>query len=307
MLFRRLESCTLCPHQCRINRTIGRVGRCGIGDRALFSTALCHRGEEPPLTGGAGSGTVFMAGCIARCCFCQNYQISVLRQGDPVTPEQLADIFLSLQQQGCSNLNWVTPSPHLPFLLEGLALAVEQGLAIPLVYNCNGYQSLDVVETLDGIVDIYLPDMKYSEEIWAIEYSGLPDYPDINLRAVKEMYRQVGVLRLNADGHAVSGLLVRHLVLPENRSGTAGVLRSIASIDPDIPLSLMAQYRPCFEAVEHPVLGRPLFREEYLDALEQVEIHGLTHVYAQSIDSLHARDGYFPDFGAGPGPVFRQD
>ncbi len=224
-----------------------------------------------------------------------------------MTTVELADIFLSLQQQGCSNLNWVTPSPHLPFLLEGLAIAMERGLSIPLVYNCNGYMSLDVLKMLDGIVDIYLPDMKYSEEIWAIEYSGLPDYPEINLQAVKEMYRQVGALKLDDNGHAVSGLLVRHLVLPENRAGTAGVVRSIAAIDPDISVSLMAQYRPCFEAVGHSVLGRPLFREEYLEALEQAEIHGLTHVYTQSLESLTERDGYFPDFSGRSGTVFRQD
>jgi putative pyruvate formate lyase activating enzyme len=278
-----------------------------MGNSAVIASAMCHKGEEPPLIKGAGSGTVFLSGCVARCFFCQNYQISLLRQGERVSSFQLSEIFLSLQRAGCSNLNWVTPTPHLPFLLDAFAMAMDRGLNLALVYNCNGYMNLEILSMLDGVVDVYLPDMKYGEEIWAIEYSGLPDYPEINLRAVKEMYRQTGTLILDRTGAAISGLLIRHLVLPDKRAGTSKVLRAISQIDPDIHVSIMAQYRPCYRAVGHPVLGRPLFREEFEDAKNVAEMYGLTNVYAQSYLSLRRKDGYFPDFNQEPDRIFDQD
>jgi putative pyruvate formate lyase activating enzyme len=278
-----------------------------MGNSAVIASAMCHKGEEPPLIKGAGSGTVFLSGCVARCFFCQNYQISLLRQGERFSSFQLSEIFLSLQRAGCSNLNWVTPTPHLPFLLDAFAMAMDKGLNLPLVYNCNGYMNLEILSMLDGVVDVYLPDMKYGEEIWAIEYSGLPDYPEINLRAVKEMYRQTGTLILDRTGAAISGLLIRHLVLPDKRAGTSKVLRAISQIDPDIHVSIMAQYRPCYRAVGHPVLGRPLFREEFEDAKNVAEMYGLTNVYAQSYLSLRRKDGYFPDFNQEPDRIFDQD
>ncbi|HPQ42074.1 MAG TPA: radical SAM protein [bacterium] len=272
-----------------------------------MSAAEVHCGEEPPLIKGAGSGTVFLSGCIAACCFCQNYQISRLRIGRPVSPDILADCFLDLQKKGCSNLNWVTPTPHLPFLLKALAIAMEQGLNLPLVYNCNGYMNPGILKKLDGIVDIYLPDMKYGQDVWAETFLGLPDYTRINAETVREMYRQVGCLVLDDRGAAVSGLLIRHLVLPDNTAGTAAVLKTIAAIDPDIPLSLMAQYRPCYEALGHPVLGRGLHREEFEAAVELLEIYGITHAYVQSAEALQRKDGYFPDFSRDPGQIFDQD
>lgn len=290
-----------------MNRLENRTGTCSVGGQALLSAAEVHCGEEPPLTKGAGSGTVFLSGCIAKCCFCQNYQISRLRYGRPVSPDVLADCFLDLQIKGCSNLNWVTPTPHLPFLLKALAIAMDRGLMLPLVYNCNGYMNIDILRKLDGVVDIYLPDMKYGQDIWAESFSGLPDYTHINAETVREMYRQVGCLAVNRDGAAVSGLLIRHLVLPENTAGTATVLKTIAGIDPDISISLMAQYRPCYEAVDHPVLGRSLYREEFLQAVELLELYGLTNAYVQSAEMLHLKDGYFPDFTQEPGQIFNQD
>lgn len=297
----------MCPHRCGVNRLEGTLGRCGVGNSAVVATAMCHKGEEPPLIKGAGSGTVFLAGCVARCCYCQNYQISLLRQGERVSSQQLSDIFLSLQNSGCSNLNWVTPTPHLPFLLDALAIAMEKGLNLPVVYNCNGYMELGILAMLDGIVDVYLPDMKYGEEIWAIEYSGLPDYPEINVRAVKEMYRQAGTLVFDRKDAAISGLLIRHLVLPDNRAGTSKVLHAISQIDPDIHVSIMAQYRPCYQAVGHPVLGRPLYREELEDAKEMAERYGLTNMFTQSYMSLRCKDGYFPDFNQDSDRIFDQD
>ena len=248
-----------------------------------------------------------MSGCIADCCFCQNYQISRQNMGTRVDVDQLANSFLKLQEKGCSNINWVTPSPHLPYLLEALAIAMEKGLNLPLVYNCNGYMRLEILEMLDGIVDIYLPDMKYGEAVWAEEFSGLPDYPEINRQVISEMYRQTGLLKLDSRGGAVSGLLIRHLVLPDKTAGTEKVLRTIAEIDPDITISLMAQYRPCFEAVGHPILGRPIYFEEFQEAAELLEIYGIINAFVQSTTALNKKDGFFPDFTRKPGEIFDQD
>ncbi|MCD4652556.1 radical SAM protein [bacterium] len=297
----------MCPHKCRVNRLKGQTGRCGIADQPLLSAAEIHIGEEPPLVTGAGSGTVFMAGCIAQCCFCQNYQISRHKMGSPVSIEKLAQEFLLLQGKGCSNLNWVTPTPHLPFLLKALALAIDLGFKLPVVYNCNGYMNLDILLDLEGIVDIYLPDMKYGEDIWADEFSGLPDYTKNNTAVIREMYRQVGILRKNSVGGAVSGLMVRHLVLPEKVAGTEKVIRTIAKIDPNISICLMAQYKPCFEALNHPILGRPLFKEEFEDACELLELYRLTNAYIQSSEALRNNDDFFPDFNKNTGDVFRQN
>jgi len=270
----------------------------------MLSAAEIHGGEEPPLIRGAGSGTVFLSGCIADCCFCQNYQISRLQHGRPVSVQDLGDCFLELQEKGCSNLNWVTPTPHLPFLLNALANAMDRGLRLPLVYNCNGYMKMDVLRQLDGIVDIYLPDMKYGQDVWAEKFSGLTDYTEINTAAIREMYRQVGLLTLDAGGGAVSGLLVRHLVLPEKTAGTELVFQTIADIDPEITISLMAQYRPCYKALDHPILGRPLHREEFEDAVDLLEAYSLPHAFVQSAAALQHKDGYFPDFNRGPGRIF---
>lgn len=302
-----MHNCSLCPHKCGVDRLKNERGRCGLVAHPIVSAALPHFGEEPPLVKNGGSGTVFFSGCIAKCCFCQNFQISILQQGEQLSITRLAETFLALQAAGCSNLNWATPSPHLPFLLEALAIALSKGLKLPLVYNCNGYMNLEVLRMLDGIVDIYLPDMKYGEEIWAIEYSGLPNYPEINQLTVQEMYRQVGKLRLDDKGAAVEGLLIRHLVLPENRAGTANVFNTIVNIDPDINVSVMAQYRPCYKAVNHPVLGRALYYEEFEAVTELIDLYGLSNVYSQSIDALRKKDGYFPDFKRRPDKIFEQD
>jgi len=294
----------LCPRKCRINRQEGQIGVCGIGAEPVLSAAEIHTGEEPPLITGAGSGTIFMAGCIADCCFCQNYQISQQKMGRVISIDELAGEFLSLQAKGCSNINWVTPTPHLPFLLHALARAIDRGLTLPLVYNCNGYMDLDILRGLDGIVDIYLPDMKYGESIWAEQFSKLPDYPEINSMVIKEMYRQVGILKLDITGRAVSGLLVRHLVLPEGTAGSEKVIRTIAEIDPEIGFSLMAQYRPCYKAVNHDILGRSVHVEEFDNVCELVELYGLTNLFIQSSKDLKKRDYYFPDFNRARGEIF---
>lgn len=295
-LYKALDPCQLCPRLCQAKRLHDATGFCQIGDSAIMSSALAHFGEEPPITGRGGSGTIFLSSCNAACIFCQNYQISHERTGQPVSPDKLAQEFLRLQNAGCENINWVTPTPHLPFLVEALALAAAEGLTLPVVYNTNGYDRVEILRLLEGVVDIYLPDMKYSEDIWAEEFSQLRDYFSINVAAIREMHRQVGPLIVNDDNVAVKGLLVRHLVLPDGRAGSARVFRALAQIDPQIPVSLMAQYHPCFQAVGHPVLGRRIARREYLKALDDFENAGLLNVFTQDLSELEREDFFFPDF-----------
>lgn len=292
----RLSPCELCPRQCHARRLEGQTGYCQMTDRAVVSSILPHYGEEPPISGSHGSGTVFLSGCNAGCIFCQNYQISQLRLGQKISAEKLAREFLKLQQTGCHNINWVTPTPHLPFLTEALAFAVDRGLTIPVVYNTNGYDRLEILQMLDGIVDIYLPDMKYGADVWAEEFSELPNYSEISAIAVREMYRQVGILQLDERQIARRGLLIRHLVLPEGTAGSRRVFEKIAAIDPQIPVGIMAQYHPCYQAINHPILGRRITAAEYRHALELFEEIGLETAYLQDVDGLEKEDPYFPDF-----------
>jgi putative pyruvate formate lyase activating enzyme len=234
-----------------------------------------HFGEESPLVGRHGSGTIFFTYCNLRCVFCQNYTISQLGEGVPVTGEKLAQIMLSLQARGCHNINLVSPSHVVPHILEALELAVEK-LTIPLVYNSGGYDSLETLKLLDGIVDIYMPDMKYADEKVAEQLSGIKDYPRINRAAVKEMHRQVGDLQLDEQGIACRGLLVRHLVLPERLAGTEEITRFLArEVSTNTYLNVMAQYHPCHQAFNQAPLARPLNGQEFNEAIEIAHRQGL--------------------------------
>jgi len=304
-LRRLTDPCVICPRLCRARRFHGKSGFCGLNDTAVIFSAMAHFGEEPPITGESGSGTIFLTGCNARCIFCQNFQISQQGSGEPISAENLAGEFLRLQKIGCENVNWVTPTQHLVFLVEALAIAMENGFSLPIVYNTNGYDRAEIIRLLDGIVDIYLPDMKYSEDIWAEEFSGMPNYVSESVCAVQEMFRQVGALKLDARGVAIRGLLVRHLVLPDGTAGSAKVFRTIADIDPSIPVSIMAQYHPCFRAVEHPVVGRRIRKVEYQKALEEFELAGLTTAFTQNPDSLSSEDAFFPDFNRDEREIFK--
>jgi putative pyruvate formate lyase activating enzyme len=287
------DSCRLCPRECGVDRLSGETGFCGQGARARVAKALPHFGEEPPLTGERGAGTVFFTGCALRCLYCQNYQISQEGLGEEVSPATLADLFLDLQRRGCHNLDLVSPTPHWPAILEALELAIPQGLRLPIVYNTHGYVSTELLRCLEGIVDIYLPDMKYGSAESARTLSQVPDYPRHNRAALREMYRQVGPLQRDAQGLAFRGLLVRHLVLPEGLSGTAEVLQELLEISFRIPLSLMSQYRPLHRAVDHPQLGRALTEEEYRSALTAAELLGFEELFIQELTSA---DVYYPDF-----------
>jgi len=299
-----VDPCVLCPRQCRARRLHNEKGFCKLTDSAVMASAIVHFGEEPPITGHSGSGTVFLSGCNASCIFCQNYQISRMSIGQAITPESLSDEFLKLQDKGCENINWVTPTPHLPFLVEALAIAVEKGLNLPLVYNTNSYMCPEILELLEGVVDIYLPDMKYGEDIRAESFSNITNYFEISVAAVTEMVRQLGPLKVNQKGVAEKGVLVRHLVLPEGISGSQKVFKAIANINPQIPVSIMAQYSPCFKAVKHPILGRRITKKEYQNALDDFKEAGLKFAYIQKLEEMEIEDSYFPDFKQNDNKIF---
>lgn len=277
--FATLARCQICPHRCRINRLAGGSGTCRTGRLAVVSNYGPHFGEETPLVGEKGSGTIFFANCSLHCVFCQNYDISQLGKGTPASPDELANMMLSLQNQGCHNINLVTPTHVVTQILEALVIAANQGLSIPLVYNTGGYDAVETLALLDGVVDIYMPDMKYSDEAIADRLSGISHYPELNKAAVKEMYRQVGDLKLDSKGIATRGLIVRHLVLPFNQAGTKEIMRFLAEeISLNTYVNIMAQYRPCHKAMKNPLLNRPLRPEEFQEALRWTKEAGLHRI-----------------------------
>ncbi len=270
-----LACCRLCGWDCGIDRS-SEVGPCRTGTVAVVATAYLHFGEEAPLIGKSGSGAIFFANCDLRCQFCQTYRWNIKGQGRPVTARQLADSMLSLQEKGAVNINLVTPTHVLPQILGALFLAATEGLSLPLVWNSGGYDTLEALKLLDGIVDIYLPDMKYSEPGLALRLSGIRNYPAVNQRAVAEMYRQVGDLLVNSDGVAARGLLVRHLVMPGHLDNTRGVLSWIRdNLGENTYLSLMDQYRPAYRAFARADIGRPISPDEYQQARKIAEELGL--------------------------------
>ena len=275
----RLACCDLCPRRCQANRLAGELGKCRTGRKAVVSSFGPHFGEEAPLVGQGGSGTIFFTHCNLRCQFCQNYSISQLGEGTEVGAEDIARMMLSLQSRGCHNINLVSPTHVVPQVLEALELAVARGLGVPLVYNTGGYDSLETLKLLDGVVDIYMPDMKYGDAELAWKYSGIHRCPEVNRAAVKEMHRQVGDLEMDGHGVAVRGLLVRHLVLPGGLAGTAEVVRFLAQeVSPNTYLNIMAQYHPCHNAGKYPELSRPITREEFQGALRLAREQGLVRL-----------------------------
>jgi putative pyruvate formate lyase activating enzyme len=274
----RLGPCRLCPRNCHVDRLGGQAGACRVGAQPMVSSYGAHFGEERPLVGRGGSGTIFLTGCNLRCIYCQNYDLSQLGQGEVVSFADLAEMMLELQRRGCHNVNWVTPTHQVPMLVEALQCARGLGLKLPLVYNCGGYESVETLRLLDGIVDIYMPDAKYADNAVGERLSGVPDYWDRCQEALAEMHRQVGDLEIGEEGLARRGLLVRHLVLPKYLSGTAEVMRFLASLSPNTYVNVMAQYRPTFRANEFPFLTRPITRTEYEDAIQAAREAGLAHL-----------------------------
>ncbi len=271
----RLARCDLCPRRCGVDRRADRRGSCGASRLARVVSAGPHHGEEAPLAGWRGSGTLFLGGCNLRCEFCQNAGISQGGEGRELTARELAAAMLSLQELGCHNLNLVTPTHVAAQLLEALCLAADEGLRLPLVHNCGGYEATGTLALLDGVVDLYLPDLKYSDAAVGLRWSGVPDYPEVARAAIAEMHRQVGVLELDEQRLARRGLLVRHLVLPGGLAGTASAVAFLAGLAPGTWINVMDQYRPCHRAHGDPLLGRGLTRAEHAEALALARAAGL--------------------------------
>ncbi|MCX5801027.1 MAG: radical SAM protein [Candidatus Eisenbacteria bacterium] len=279
-----LRKCALCPRRCGVDRTRDVIGKCRATRTVMVSSHNDHHGEEPPISGQRGSGAIFLTNCDLECIYCQNYPISQLGHGNEASERELARMMLSLQERGCHNINFVTPTHYMPQILSALAVAAEQGLRLPVVYNTSGYELVEVLRLLDGIVDVYMPDMRYASDEMALKYSNAPGYATHNREAVKEMHRQVGDLQIDDNGVAVRGIVIRLLVLPGSISGTEETLEFIAEeISRGSFISLMAQYFPAHKAGLHPPLDRKITRDEYAKALKKMHELGLTEGWAQRL------------------------
>jgi len=309
-LFRRAEEarrflapCGVCPRACGVDRLAGKTGVCGIGAKATVASALAHHGEEPGLSGARGAGTIFFGGCNLRCIFCQNHQISQTSHSPEYGPEEIAAMMVRLQGEGCHNIDLVSPSHVAPQVLEAIARAAEQGLSIPILYNSNGYDSVDMLRLFDGVADIYLPDLKYGDDSTGTWASSVDNYVEHAHAALKEMYRQVGDVEFDNNGIVRRGLIVRILVLPDDLARVYDSLVFLAEeISTRVWLSIMSQYYPTHRAVGHPSLGRSITPKEYETVLEWVDRLGFENFYAQGMDSVEVcrpdfeKDGVF-DFG----------
>jgi putative pyruvate formate lyase activating enzyme len=283
--YSNLEKCKVCPRECGVNRLKDdKVGFCRSGLDPVIASVSPHQGEEPPISGTRGSGTIFLANCNMRCEYCQNYPISQMGHGTERTPGELACQMLYLQEQGCHNVNFVTPTHYVPQILKAVGIARERGFNLPIVYNTSGYDSVEMLLLLDGIVDVYMPDMRYADNAASVRYSVAPYYVQINQAAVKEMYRQVGNLVMDKDGIAKRGLLVRHLVLPNKVSGTEEVMRFLSKeISKDVCVSLMSQYFPAYRSAESKLLSRRITEEEYDEAYAMKIRYGLKKGWVQEL------------------------
>jgi len=271
-----LNDCTLCPHECHVNRAIGETGTCNSPAELIVSSVFPHFGEEPPLVGTRGSGTIFLTYCNTQCVFCQNYTISHLGEGGAISEAELAEAMLNLQNLGCHNINFVTPTHYVPQLIRALSIAAERGLSIPLVYNTSGYDSVETLKILDGVIDIYMPDTKFAENKTGDTYTRAADYPERMFSALQEMHRQVGDLHINSSGIAEQGMLIRHLVMPNNLAGTSAIMEFISEkLSRDSYVNIMAQYRPCYRAGEYPELLKPVTRSDMSTAYSVAKKVGL--------------------------------
>ncbi len=275
--YRLLKSCVLCPRKCGVDRLSDETGICNTGKSAWVSSANAHFGEEDPLVGRHGSGTIFFTHCNLMCLFCQNFDISHQGYGKSISDNDLAGIMLALQKQGCHNINFVTPSHVVPQILSALEIAIADGLSVPLVFNTGGYDRISTLKLLEGVFDIYMPDFKFWDADVAEKSCQAADYPEVARKAVKEMHRQVGDLQLDEQGIAYRGLLIRHLVLPGELAGTQSVMRYIAQqVSPNTYVNIMSQYRPCGRAAEVQGLGRNLKSDEYHWAVQAAKDEGIT-------------------------------
>lgn len=279
-LYSYYENCCLCPRDCRVDRLHGETGKCQASHKVKISSAVPHFGEESPLVGKHGSGTIFFSNCSLRCVFCQNYSISIDGEGVEISDHRLAQSMLKIQKMGCHNINLITPTHYLPNIVNALKIAIPLGLNIPIVYNTSGYEKLEILQLLDGIVDIYLPDCKYMDPQMAAKYSDQAyNYPHYTKAALKEMHRQVGDLKVDGKGIAVRGIILRHLVLPNRIAGTEKLLKFVSKeISKNTYLNIMRQYRPEHRAMEYPKIARRLTRNEYTEAVNWAKKYGLNRL-----------------------------
>lgn len=289
-----MSNCTFCPRRCAVNRSGGEAGFCGAQQHTRVARVMAHHWEEPMISGTRGSGAVFFSGCNLRCVFCQNMDISAHSKGSLLDSVRLADLFLALERQGVHNINLVTPTPHLHAIRDALIAAKKRGLGIPVVYNSSGYECIDALQHLEGLIDIYLPDLKYFSSERSFAYCGVSDYFQCACAAIEEMYRQVGNLRMNECGIAQSGLIIRHLVLPGNVAEARAILDFIYSSFPaGTYVSLMRQYTPAGPALAPP-LDRKLTAREYARAVDYALAIGLTNILTQEGESSDTK--FIPDF-----------
>lgn len=289
-----LAACRVCPRECGVNRLEGELGICKAGLDPVVASCAVHFGEEPPISGTRGSGTVFFSHCNMKCIYCQNYPISQLGVGRRMTTADLADRMLGLQDRGVHNINFVTPSHYIPQLIRAVAEAAAKGLYIPIVYNTSGYDSVEALRLLEGVVDIYLPDMRYIDDAVAVRLSSAPDYRAKDRAAIAEMFRQVGLLQVDADGVAERGLVIRHMILPGGLSGTAEAMRFVRDeISPDAHISLMGQYFPAYKAVGHEEIGQKTTDDEYDAAFSAMTAAGLENGWVQEREETE--ENYFAE------------
>ncbi len=287
------KNCVLCPRACRVDRTRGELGYCRLPDRIIVDCALAHHGEEPPLSGQRGAGTIFHVSCNLGCIYCQNYQISQTVSGQILSVEQMAEVMLDLQNRGCHNVEPVTPTPQTPLIMEALVLARARGLKVPFVYNCGGYENPDVIKMLDGLVEIYLPDFKYGMEDVAVEYSTAPGYPVFALDSLKEMVRQVGDELETENSVAKKGVIVRHLVLPGKIENSKEVFKLIKKeISVNVTISLMSQYSPTPRVRCYTLLSRRITGDEYRQVLDCALQLGFKNLFIQEVNEYRLT----PDF-----------
>ena len=280
---KELEKCEICPHNCKVNRAQGQIGRCRCNDKIKIALVSTHEYEEPCISGKNGSGTVFFSNCNLNCMYCQNYEISQLGKGREITIEELADIFLKQQAKGVNNINLVTPTMYAYHIIEAIKIARKNGLNLPIIYNTNGYEKVETIKALDGYIDVYLPDIKYYSDILSKKYSNVDKYFEIATKAIKEMYKQVGQATFNEDGIIQKGVIIRHLVLPNHLQNTKHILKWIKENLGDIYVSIMAQYFPTYKAKGDSLIGRKLTKKEYKEIESFLYTLDLKNGYIQEL------------------------
>ena len=293
---KELEKCEICPHNCKVNRAQGQIGRCRCNDKIKIALVSTHEYEEPCISGKNGSGTVFFSNCNLNCIYCQNYDISQLGKGREITIEELADIFLKQQAKGVNNINLVTPTMYAYHIIEAIKIARKNGLNLPIIYNTNGYEKVETIKALDGYIDVYLPDLKYYSDLLSKKYSNVDKYFEIATKAIKEMYKQVGQATFNEDGIIQKGVIIRHLVLPNHLQNTKHILKWIKENLGDIYVSIMAQYFPTYKAKGDSLIGRKLTKKEYKEIENFLYTLDLKNGYIQELGE-HEEE-YVPEWDA---------